>query len=94
MAVAIVLDFKGATLDQYDQVIERMGLTPRGSGPPGSLFHWVTKTGDGIRVTDLWDSREVFDRFSDEQIGPHTQAVGISPPEVAFHDVHSYLTGG
>ena len=94
MAVAIVMDFKGATLDQYDQVIERMGLTPGGNGPPGALFHWVTKTDDGILVTDVWESREVFDRFSEEQIGPQTQAVGISPPQVTFHDVHSYMNSG
>ena len=95
MAVAVVLEFKGATLDQYDQVIERMGLAPRGSGPPGALFHWVTKTDDTLRVTDVWESREAFDRFAEEQIGPHTQAVGVpGPPETTFYDVHSYLTSG
>ena len=94
MAIGVVLDFKGATLDQYDQVIKRMGLTPGGSAPPGGLFHWVTETDDGIRVTDVWESREVFDRFSEEQIGPHTQAVGLpSPPEITFYDVHSYIGG-
>lgn len=25
-----------------------MGFTPGGSGEPGSLFHWVTRTGTGI----------------------------------------------
>lgn len=95
MAVGIVLDFKGATLDQYDQVLERMGLTPGGSGPPGVLFHWVTKIDDGFRVTDVWESREAFDRFSEEQIGPHSQAVGMTdPPEIAFHDVYNHLTAG
>jgi hypothetical protein len=95
MAVAIVLDFKGATLDQYDQVIERMGLTPGGSGPPGAHFHWVTETEDGIRVTDVWESREAFDRFSEEQIGPQTQAVGVpGPPDITYHEVHGYMTAG
>ena len=28
MAVGVVLNFEGATLDQYDQVIKLMGLTP------------------------------------------------------------------
>jgi hypothetical protein len=88
MAVAVVLEFTGATLDQYDQVIERMGLTPRGSGPPGALFHWVTKTDDGIRVTDVWESQEIFDRFNEEQIQPQTQAVGVpEPSSVTFYDV-------
>ena len=95
MAVAVILDFKGATLDQYDQVIEKMGFTPGGPGGPGGLFHWVTATDDGIRVTDVWESREHFERFADEQIGPYTQEVGIpAPPETTFHDVHNYLTAG
>jgi hypothetical protein len=95
MAVAVVLDFKDATLDQYDQVIERMGFSPGGSGGPGGLFHWVTKTDDGIRVVDVWETREQFDKFADEQIGPHSQAVGIpNPPDIHFHEVHNHLTAG
>jgi hypothetical protein len=95
MAVAVVMDFEGATLDQYDQVLAGMGLTPRGAGPPGALFHWVTETDGGVRVTDVWESREQFDRFAEEQIGPRSAEVGMSPPSnVAFHDVHNHLTGG
>lgn len=93
MAVAIVMDFEGATLDQYNQVIERMGFSPQGAGAPGGLFHWVTETGDGIRVTDVWESREQFDAFAGATIGPITQEVGIpAPPQLSFHPVHNYLT--
>ena len=42
MPVAVVMDFEGATLEQYDQICSSMGLTPRGAAPPGALFHWVT----------------------------------------------------
>ena len=58
MAVGVVMEFAGATLDQYDQVIAKMGFSPGGPGAPGGLFHWVTETADGIRVTDVWESRE------------------------------------
>ena len=71
MPVAVEMNFRGATLDQYDQVIEKMGLTPGGSGPSGAISHWVAKTDDGIRVVDVWETREVFDRFAKEQIGPY-----------------------
>ena len=57
MAIAVQLDFDGMTLDQYDEVIKRMGFTPGGQGGPGVLFHWVTKTDKGLRVTDVWESR-------------------------------------
>jgi len=95
MAIAVQLDFKGGTLQQYDQVIQKMGLRPGGQGPPGALSHWVTKTPDGIRVTDLWRSREEFDKFSQEQIGPFTREAGFSdPPNIQFFEVHNYLIAG
>jgi hypothetical protein len=93
MAVAITMDFKG-TLEQYDDVIAKMGFTAGGAGAPGSLFHWVAKTDDGIRVTDVWKTREEFDRFGQEQIGPLTQQAGLEPPSMAFYDVHNHLIGG
>ncbi len=95
MAVAMVLDFKGATLEQYDQVIGKMGFTPGGAGAAGGMFHWVTATPTGIRVTDVWESREQCDEFARTQIGPITAEVGIpEPPTMTFHDVHNYLTSG
>jgi hypothetical protein len=91
MAVGVVIDCKGATLDQYDQALARMGRTPGGRGAPGSLFHWVTATDDGIRVTDVWETREEFEKFAQEQIGPITMEVGFpEPPEISFYDVHNY----
>jgi len=95
MAVGIQMDFPGATLEQYDQVVKKMGFTPGGSGAPGGLFHWVTKTDDGFRVTDVWESREQFDRFSKEKITPYAAEVGFpSQPRVTFFEVHNYLTKG
>jgi hypothetical protein len=92
MAVAIVLTFRGATLDQYDKVLESMGLARGGPVPPGALFHWVTKTDDGIKVVDVWESQEQFDRFAQEEIGPKTRAAGIeSEPEIRTYEVHNYL---
>ena len=95
MAIAVQLDFTGGTLAQYDEVIKRMGFDKGGSGAPGGLFHWVTATADGLRVTDVWESREQFDNFAQEKIGPITQAVGVpGPPKIQFFEVYNYLTAG
>ncbi|MDX6399356.1 MAG: hypothetical protein QOJ43_2764 [Gaiellaceae bacterium] len=95
MAVAIELVFRGATLDQYDKVTEGMGLRPGGPAPPRALFHWVTKTDDGIRVVDVWETMEDFQRFAEEQIGPQSAAAGITEkPEMTTHEVHNYFTTG
>lgn len=95
MPIAVVLDFAGATLEQYDRVNELMGLTQRGPGPPGALFHWATATETGIRVTDVWESREQFERFAGETIRPLAREVGFpESPQIAFHEVHNYYTAG
>ena len=95
MAVAIVLDFEGATLDQSDQTAKLMELEPGGRAPSGALFHWVTKTETGIRVTDVWQEREAFDRFAAERIGPLSAEAGFpNPPTVTYYDVHNYFTEG
>ena len=95
MAVAIVMEFPEGTLEQYDEVVNKMGLTPGGAGPPGSLFHWVTETGGGIRVTDVWVSKEAFDAFAEAQIGPITAEVGVpGPPTIAVYEVHNHHTPG
>jgi hypothetical protein len=94
MAVGVVLEFAGATLEQYDEVVAKMGFTPGGKGGPGGLFHWVTATDDGLRVTDVWETREAFEAFAAEKIGPITGDVGMAPPQITFYDVHNYLTAG
>jgi hypothetical protein len=93
MAIAIQMDFDGATLGQYDEICEKMGLTPKGPGPKGALSHFVTATDAGIRIIDVWETKDQFDKFAQEQIGPLSQAVGIAdPPKMQFFEVHNYLT--
>lgn len=93
MAVAVEMNFRGATMAQYDQVIEKMGLTPGGATPPDAISHWVAETADGMRVVDVWESREAYDKFAAEKIGPYSAEAGITePPETRFYEVHNYLT--
>jgi hypothetical protein len=95
MAIGVVMDFNGATLAQYDQVIDKMHFTPGGPGAPGGIFHWCTATDSGIRVTDVWETREQFDAFAQDQIGPITAEAGVpQPPVLTFYEVHNYLTAG
>lgn len=92
MARAFVLDFVGGTTEQYDQVIEKMGLGgPDPAPPPGSIFHWAAQSGDGLRVVDVWESQEIFDKFAQEQIVPFSKEVGMPEPKIQAYDVHNTL---
>lgn len=93
MAVAVEANFPGATLEQYDDAVKAMGLASGGQHP-GALFHWAAQTDSGVRVTDVWESKEDFERFAQEQILPASQQVGLPEPEINYVDVHAYMVGG
>ena len=94
MAIGVQLDFRGGTLEQYDQVIERVGFLPGGPSAPGELFHWVTKTDEGVRVIDVWESREAFETLREKLI-PVFREVGVpAPPEIQFIEVQNYFAAG
>jgi hypothetical protein len=94
MAVAFKMRFPGATIEQYEQILELMGFTSGVADVDGAIFHWVAETDDGLLVVDVWEGDEQFQRFSDEQIGPFTQQVGITePPQITRHEVHNFLVG-
>jgi hypothetical protein len=95
MAVAVEMNFRGATTEQYDQIIQKMGLTPKGATPENAVSHWVAQTDDGMRVVDVWDSKEAYEQYAQEKIGPYSAEAGITePPEVRFYEVHNYLGRG
>jgi hypothetical protein len=95
MTIGVTLEFPATTADQYDRTCALMGLTPRGAGPAGLLFHWATIQGDGVLITDVWNSRERFEEFARDQIGPLSAQAGITQaPTTTFRDVHNYLTSG
>jgi hypothetical protein len=95
MAVGVQLEFRGGTLEQYDRAAESLGLLPGGPAARNQLFHWVTKTDDGIRCIDVWESREAFEAFWEERVRPVLPEIGVvDAPEIQFFEVHNYFAGG
>jgi hypothetical protein len=60
----------------------------------GSLFQWSRRTLDGVRVTEVWQSRRCFDIAYDEEIQPRLSEIGLPEPDITTYDVHSFLTQG
>jgi len=95
MTIGVQMDFRGVTLDQYDEAIENLGLLPGGPSARHELFHWVTKTDSGIRIVDVWDSREAYEEFAADRIRPVGSEADVwEPPEVQIFDVYNYFAGG
>lgn len=95
MAVAVQMDFDGATLEQYDDVCSRMGSRPTVRNLQGPSRIFATMTDSGLRVVDVWETKEQFEKFAQDQIGPFSREAGIpAPPRMQFFDVHNYFTQG
>ena len=94
MATGVLLDFVGATLEHYDEVVERLGFLPGGPAAPAVPFQPVAASDDGIRVIDVWESREAFERFTREKVVPAFGELGVAPPPIQSIEVHNYFSGG
>jgi hypothetical protein len=94
MAVVVQVDYPGVTLEQYDELVEILGLLPGGPPPRGVVFHSVMKIDGGIRIIDVWESPDAVREFQGSTIGPALHKLGVSePPDMTFLDVHNYFVG-
>jgi hypothetical protein len=69
MAVGLRLTFADATQEQYDAVHGHMNLER--DPPSGLIFHCAGPIEGGWGVTDVWESRQAFDRFASERLAPN-----------------------
>jgi hypothetical protein len=92
MAIGIRIKFAGIDQETFDKVNAK--VDPDGNPPDGLLFHASGPIDGGWGVIDFWESREQFDRFGEERIGPSVGAVlGDSAPQPDIHEfpVHEHF---
>ncbi|MBV8489480.1 MAG: hypothetical protein JO199_03045 [Candidatus Eremiobacteraeota bacterium] len=95
MAVAFILTFPHDhrdVLKEYDRVNAIMHAVAE--PPHGLIFHWSAKTSSGdLRVVDVWESQEAFDRFMAEKLGPALAEVTLPAPVVEALEVYNTIEG-
>ena len=62
--------------EQYDKLDQELGS----DNPEGLIVHVAGESGSGIRIIDVWESKQQFERFQSERLGPAMLKVGIEPP--------------
>ncbi len=77
------------TTEQYDETVRR--LEKLGDWlPEGLEYHVAFRSNDGLRVSEIWDSRERFDAFG-ERLMPVLKDVGIElsgePEMLQIHNI-------
>ena len=93
MATAMVMEWPGVTEEQYDRVMELLGLDE--SPPQGGIFHVAGPGSGGWRVVDIWESQDHFERFAQERLMPAVQQAGLKgEPQTHFFPVHNLFAPG
>jgi len=90
MAIAMLLEFEGGTLEQYDAILRDLELG--GRSYKGGIFHVAGLADGGVRIVDVWESQEAFDAFMGDKLGAALQKHNIQPPKVSAWPVHNTLT--
>jgi hypothetical protein len=89
MPVAMLIEFPEGTADEYDRVMSEMKLE---GTPEGAIVHIAVAMDDALRVLDVWESREAFDRFYESQLGPALAAAVSTDREPKFHEVLNVMS--
>jgi hypothetical protein len=98
MAVAVVQDWLEEETDRsttnYDAISER--LQALGEPPAGFLVHTAGFTGNGFRIFEVWESREAFERFTEDVLMPIVSEVAGSDarqPDLTVYELHGFMAG-
>ena len=84
MAYAYVHDV-ASSWTQYERVAASL-IDP---APAGLILHLAGPTDEGVRIIDVWESEDAWERFQVESLGPAVAALGgPSRPEPTFRDLH------
>ena len=91
MPVAMFMEWKGVTKQQYDALRDIVGWEKKKA--PGGLIHIAAFSDTGMRVTDVWETAEDFQRFVDERLMPEVKKLGVpGEPHVEIYPVHRLFT--
>ncbi|MFJ1705949.1 hypothetical protein [Kitasatospora sp. NPDC088346] len=87
MAVVMSMQWAGVTPDQYDVVRDAVDWEQVPAA--GGQVHVAWFDGEGLHVTDVWESQQAFESFLAERLAPAVAKAGIAgAPQVAFAPLH------
>ena len=75
MPIVMNMRWDGVTREEYEEARDQVGWEQR--APEGGLLHIASFAEDGLRVTDIWESADDFNRFVENRLMPVVQEIGI-----------------
>ena len=91
MAVVLRFTTTGLTETKYAEIDRRLREVGAGS-PAGRLYHVCFGDKNNLRVSDIWDSKESFEKFG-ATLWPIMEELQIPEGQLEFLDVHNIIAG-
>lgn len=91
--MAFVVRFvpKSMSTQKYDEILRRLEAAGAGA-PQGRLYHVAFGDPNELRVSDIWDTRENFERFG-QTLMPILQQMGVDPGAPDFIEAYNIIPG-
>jgi hypothetical protein len=84
----MIMKWDGVTAAQYEEI--RKTVNWEGNHPKGAVFHVAAFGDNAVRVTDIWESADDFNKFVQDRLMPGVAKAGISgQPHVEIFPVHA-----
>lgn len=89
MSIVVRFAPSSVSTEQYDGVVAK--LEEQGDFPPDGLdYHVCFGDKADIRVSEIWDTREQFEKFG-ERLMPMLSEAGIDPGEPDVFEIHNII---
>jgi quinol monooxygenase YgiN len=91
MAIAVIA--KIPSKEAYESINEKLSGSNRPTeSPEGNIIHTAGEGPNGFCVVDVWESREAFETFMNDQIMPAMQETGIEMQEGTQPEIIELVT--
>ncbi len=94
MAVMMILDWHGVSIEDYERVNEEIGIRGDDDAPEGLISHVAAVDDQGeMLIADVWESDEALANFVETKLGPALQKLSLPESEPRIMPVHNRLRG-
>ncbi len=91
--IQMIMRWDGMGTDVYDRAREAIDWET--NRPAGAVFHVCSYDGSALRITDVWESAEAFERFVADRLMPGLAKMGIDQqPTVEVYPAHAVFAPG
>lgn len=91
MAILLRFSGQGMTEAKYQECLRRLEQAGAGS-PAGRLYHVCFGDPNNLSISDIWDTRESFDKFA-ETVVPIVKELGVDYREPEVLEVYNMIAG-